>query len=313
MTKQDYFNLFKTNPKQLTESTRAYARRLAKEHGHTTWGVYRKYYFKYLKRDEQKARPNILIFDIETAPVQSYVWSLWKQNIYIDQIESDWFMLSWSAKWLFEEEIYSDVLTSKEAIKEDDSRIAKSMWEFIDHADIIIGHNISGFDIPKLNTRWIVNGLKPPSPYKMVDTLKEAKKNFMFSSNKLDFIARILGTEMKMDAGGFETWIGCLKGDKESLLKMEEYNRKDINVSEEVYVKIMPWIKNHPNLALYYQDDMHRCRNCGSENVSFSDKFYDTGLNRYSTVRCECGAIGRARVSALPKSKRDSLFQACAV
>ncbi len=258
-------------------------------------------------------KPNILIFDIETAPVQAYVWSLWKQNVYIDQIESDWFMLSWSAKWLFESEIYSDVLTPKEALNENDARISQSMWEFIDHADIIIGHNIAGFDIPKLNTRWIVNNIKPPSPYQMVDTLKEAKKNFMFSSNKLDFIARMLGTEQKMDAGGFETWIGCLKGDQKALLKMEEYNRKDINVTEEVYMKIRPWIKSHPNMALYYQDDMdHRCRNCGSKNITFSDKMYDTGLNRFTTVRCECGAIGRARVSALPKAKRDSLFQACA-
>ena len=256
-------------------------------------------------------KPNILIFDIETAPVQSYVWSLWKQNIYIDQIESDWFMLSWSAKWLFETEIYSDVLTPKEALAEDDSRIAKGIWEFIDKADIIIGHNIAGFDIPKLNTRWIVNGLQPPSPYQMVDTLKEAKRHFLFSSNKLDFIARILGTEMKMDAGGFETWIGCLKGDADSLKHMETYNRKDINVSEEVYVKIRPWIKAHPNLALYYQDDMHRCRNCGSTNLKFDKGFYVTPLNKYSTVRCECGAIGRVRKTALTKNKSAGLFQQC--
>lgn len=28
-------------------------------------------------------KANILIFDIETAPLKAYVWSRWKQNIYL--------------------------------------------------------------------------------------------------------------------------------------------------------------------------------------------------------------------------------------
>ena len=33
--------------------------------------------------------PKILILDIETAPLKAYVWSRWKQNIYLEQTISE--------------------------------------------------------------------------------------------------------------------------------------------------------------------------------------------------------------------------------
>lgn len=265
---------------------------------------------------EASKRPNVLIFDIETAPVSAYVWQLWKQDVYIDQVEADWYMLSWSAKWLFEPEVYSAVLTSEEALAEDDGRISRDLWKFIDYADIIIGHNIEKFDVPKMNTRFILHGLQPPSPYQMVDTLKAARKTFLFSSNKLDFLARSFGLEQKMDTGGFDTWKRCMKGDKEALGLMEEYNRKDVLITEEVYVKIRGWIKSHPNLSLYY-DDMHtRCPNCGGTELIYdNDHPYTTPMNQYTSVRCAndaCGAVGRVRSSMLTSMKRASLLSSTA-
>ncbi|KKK55411.1 hypothetical protein LCGC14_3074810, partial [marine sediment metagenome] len=65
---------------------------------------------------EKKTPAKVLVFDVETAPLRSYTWGLWKQNIQTSHIISDWFMLTWSAKWLFGEEVFSDRLTSKEAL-----------------------------------------------------------------------------------------------------------------------------------------------------------------------------------------------------
>ena len=67
--------------------------------------------------------PKILLLDIETAPIKGYVWRLWKQNIYLPQLISDWFMLTWSAKWLFNSTVDSDRLTGKEVLEENDYRI----------------------------------------------------------------------------------------------------------------------------------------------------------------------------------------------
>ena len=93
-----------------------------------------------LKIDKSKF-PKILIFDIETSPLSAYVWGRFKQFISLDQTISEWFMLSWSAKWLNNPNMMSDVLTPEEALREDDSRITKSMWHLFNEADIIIAHN----------------------------------------------------------------------------------------------------------------------------------------------------------------------------
>ena len=52
--------------------------------------------------------PKILLFDIETAPMQVFSWTLFKPRLSHDNIIKDWFVISWSAKWLFEAEIMGD-------------------------------------------------------------------------------------------------------------------------------------------------------------------------------------------------------------
>ena len=57
--------------------------------------------------------PKILVFDLETAPLQAYVWRLWKQNVnpLNGQLQSEWFLLTYSAKWLFDNSIISGKLS----------------------------------------------------------------------------------------------------------------------------------------------------------------------------------------------------------
>ena len=84
----------------------------------------------------QDSIPKILIFDIETSPLRAYVWKLWKNNVNLDHILSEWFCLAWSAKWLYSNEIITGVLTPKESLEEDDSRIMKKLWSLVNRADI---------------------------------------------------------------------------------------------------------------------------------------------------------------------------------
>src|SRR5690606_10614258 len=44
--------------------------------------------------------PKVLVFDIETSPIIAHVWSLWDQNVGLNQIMTEWHIMSWSAKWL---------------------------------------------------------------------------------------------------------------------------------------------------------------------------------------------------------------------
>lgn len=257
--------------------------------------------------------PKILVLDIETAPSMAYVWNIWEENIGINQIDSDWHILCWSAKWLNSKEMFSDALINhKEQYKknkEDDSSILTTMWKLLDEADITITHNGDKFDISKLNTRFLFNGMGPPSPYRSIDTLKISRNIFGFTSNKLAYISEFLGVGSKIDTGGFELWKGCMSGDPESWARMIEYNKNDVTILEDVYLKIRPWMKNHPNLGVYNNEKMV-CTACGSENVfSVNDKFAYTNANKFQCYKCmSCGHYMRGRSSILKKVDRENIL-----
>lgn len=246
----------------------------------------------------------ILILDIETSPLRSYTWGRWKQNIGLNQTISEWFMLSWSAKWLDSIELMGEGLTPEEVLNEDDLRITTSIWKLIDEADVVIAHNGIKFDLPKLNSRFILNGLIPPSPYTQIDTLKIAQRNFGFSSNKLDALAKYFGIPMKLDTT-FELWADCMKGSQSALKKMLEYNKHDVVILEEVYHRLLPWVKSHPNMALVYDDVIQRCPSCGGNNlIELEDKFYYTTVGKYPVYRCKkCKSLSRGRKTITNYSK----------
>ena len=268
-----------------------------------------KCYLKFLSGniDIQKL-PKVLVFDIETSPLKAFVWqkSVWKANIGSEQILSEWFMLCWSAKWLFSDEVISERLTGKEAKNEDDSRIVKSLWKLLDEAEILIAHNGSAFDVPNMNTRFVVHGLPPTSPYQTIDTCLIAKKQFGFTHNSLNGLAKIFGFDVKLDTD-FALWKRCVEGDDKALAYMEKYNRHDVELLEEVYMKLRPWIKGHPNLGLYVETDEVVCPNCGNTQVSWTDKYYYTTTGKYATFRCQCGAFGRSRKTSLAKEVKKNL------
>lgn len=264
----------------------------------------RKIYRNILQKQSIKL-PKILIFDIETAPMKTYVWKMWKENISIDQLINDWFVICWSAKWLYSNEVMGDCITSKEILQENDERIVKTLWKLFDDADIVIAHNALQFDVPKMNARFVKYGLNPPSPYKVIDTLQVAKQQFRFSSNKLDALAVYFGYPRKLDTD-FELWKLCLEGKQSALDYMFKYNKYDVQLLEEVYLKLLPWIKNHPNINNYIMSDMPICSNCGHDEVILMpNKYYYTQINKYPIYRCKkCGAISRGRKSINNKATK---------
>jgi hypothetical protein len=261
-------------------------------------------------KEEVNTSAKVLIIDIETAPINAYVWGIWQQNIGLNQIQSDWFCLTWAAKWLFEDKVYSGKLTKKEAIKQDDGRIIKGIWQLINEADIVIAHNAVKFDIPKLNSRFIINGLHPPLPYQTIDTLVHIRRQFGFTSNKLEYVQKLLNLHRKTDTGGMGLWIKCMAGDEQALTDMETYNVNDVRILEETYLHIRAWIKPHPNMGLFILDETQgRCPSCGHHDLVEEGKPYYTSVNAYDVFRCRnCGSTGRRRTTKLDTAKRRNLL-----
>jgi hypothetical protein len=250
----------------------------------------------------------ILLFDIETTPMEVYVWGLFG-NKYIQHgnVIKDWNVLSWSAKWLCDSGVISDIQTSKEAMNRDDKRVLGGIWDLINQADVVIAHNGDKFDLKKLNTRFHMNGFLPPSPYQSIDTLKVAKRNFAFSSNRLDYLGQIMTNKGKISTN-FQLWTDCLRGDPKALHNMLEYNEEDVRLLEEVYLELRPWIKSHPNVGVYMDGEV--CPSCGSDDVHANGGYYTTMANRYESYRCDdCGALSRKLQSELSVHDRKKLMR----
>ena len=251
---------------------------------------------KLFYKDRASRRgPKVLIFDIETSPMKAYVWKRWKENISLDQTISEWFMICWSAKWLGDKTVYSDRLTPEEILEENDKRITESLWKLLDEADMVVAHNGKRFDIPKMNSRFIIHNLPPCSPYKQIDTKEISAKVFGFSSNKLDALATYFGFPNK-DETDFTLWKRCLEGEEEALEYMEKYNKKDVLILEKVYLKLRPWTTRHPNSGLYIDSDRPVCPVCGSTHLEETPDNVYTAASRFRVYRCtSCGALARSR------------------
>ncbi len=135
--------------------------------------------------------------------------------------------------------------------KENDRELTKSLHALLESADVVIMHNGDKFDQRKANARFIAHGLRPPVPYKTVDTLKIARKHFAFDSNKLDNLGRYLGCGRKLPHTGKHHWFGAMSGDLRSWRTMKRYNAQDVELLERVYLKLRPWATTHINLNLY--------------------------------------------------------------
>ena len=244
------------------------------------------------KKKESFIQPKVLLLDIETSFMNVLVWGLYLQRISHKNIVNEWFIISWSAKWLCDSKVISDVVTPKEALKRKDKRILKGIWNLINEADIVVTHNGDSFDMRKLNARFILNGFDPPLPYQSIDTLTQSRSKFAFSSHKQDYITKLLKLPEKIHTE-IELWYNCMAGKKESLDRMVEYNMQDVNGLEEMYLILRPWMKNHPNLLVYSTTQTEGCPNCASRKIQWGG-YYATPAGRYKAYRClDCGAIGR--------------------
>ena len=177
----------------------------------------------------------------------------------------------------------------------------RAAWPLLNEADIIVGHNIDQFDIKKLNTRFLMHKMDPPSPYKTVDTLKIARRHFAFTSNKLNDLGEMLGLGKKIDTGGFKLWEECLDGKKSSWKKMVAYCSQDVRLLERVYHALLPYASGMPNIAVYKDEKV--CPKCGSNKIVQQGFSYTTSAKFQRWICQDCGSWSRERSRIKPKSK----------
>jgi len=209
-----------------------------------------------------KGTLKVLTLDIENKPAVVNAWGLFKQNISINQIISPSAVFGVGYKWYHEGKAHfiSDHHDGHE-------EMLRKTHALLSEADIVVSWNGEGFDLPHLNREFIMAGMTPPRPYKQIDLLKTARKQFNFQSNKLDFIAQQLGVGAKLHHTGHDLWTRCVADDPKAWALMARYCRQDVVLTEKLLDVLRPWVQNMPHIG-QWTGDAWCCPSCGHADIS---------------------------------------------
>lgn len=173
----------------------------------------------------------------------------------------------------------------------DDSSMIIKFSEILNSADEVVTHNGDKFDVKWFRTRCLYHGVALTPYIQSIDTLKEAKKLFLFNSNKLDYISKFIGLSGKIETGGLELWDDIiLRNNRQSLHKMVTYCKNDVILLEKVFLKLNPYLKNKITKTVRIEGNGIHCVECNSTNIK-KVKLRISAAGRYTQqYRCsDCG------------------------
>lgn len=194
--------------------------------------------------------PKVLYYDIETALVKMEidVFDMRVRSGWLDwhNITRPFYVISWAAAWVDDKtpRLYSDAVTGYEAKRRKDKRCLQGLWDLIDQADYVVGHNVKAFDHKKIETRFLLNNMGRPSDCAAVDTLTLAKKYFKPESQALDYWQTLFGGQNK-DHMVREDWEEVNKGNQKIINKMHKYNRGDVQAGINLLHKFVNYIESN--------------------------------------------------------------------
>lgn len=197
------------------------------------------------KLENGKAR--VLIYDIETSPNIGWFWRAgYKLNIPASNIIKERAIICVSYKWLDEDQVYNLTWDRNQC----DKFLVEQFIEVLNEADLIVAHNGDRFDLKWLRTRALIHRVhyNMLPNYKAFDTLKVAKAKLYANSNRLDYLAKIMGYEGKNHTT-IALWTDIMfKKCKVAMNIMLEYCDEDVRQLEKVY-KDLRYLDN-PRLHL---------------------------------------------------------------
>lgn len=222
-----------------------------------------------------------LLYDLEVFPNRGFAYGRWKTNLLT--IEEYGRIFSFSYKWLRDKKTHHVSIQNTSY-----SDMIQKLHDLMDEADIVIAHNAYSFDNKVSNAAFIAEGLAPPEPFKVVDTLRVARQQFRYpGGNSLDEVGRYLGLGTKEAIGIGQLWYACYNGDKKAFRLLKKYNNQDVILMEKVYLRMLPYIRNHPNIGDLYQ--RHGiCPKCGSDHLQSRgfNKRANGQTRRYQCMTC---------------------------
>lgn len=254
------------------------------------------------ERNKRLLKAKILLFDLEVSPMLAYTYNYYEGNVL--KIVEPQKLLCFSYKWLGDDGEPQTFTMNQGGIgNTSDKWITHELWKLLDEANMAIAHNGSRFDGKMANTFFVEHGLKPPAPYKMVDTLTAARQKFKFPSNKLDELGKFLGVGQKTDITCNDLWEACLKGDEEAYELMAKYCANDVALMEQIYWKLMPFSQS-PMINKLINEELV-CATCGGTH--FHKKGQVPDATKGPSWRYLCLNCGRSTKVPLDKDEKEEI------
>jgi len=243
-----------------------------------------------------------LYFDIETSPCVGYFWRPgYNLNITYENIIHESAIICIAYKWEGEDKVHSLTWDRDRS----DRKMLERFVKVANKADELIAHNGDRFDLPWIRTRCLFHRVPMFPEYSTVDTLKKARGQFKFNSNRLDYIAGYLEVGRKMDTGGFGLWKDVMDGDKGALTKMVDYCEQDVKVLERVYLEMENYLKSTVHYGVLHGGWKHHCPRCASSETK-RDKVKTTAAGTVKVqMKCKkCSKYFTLSENALNASRR---------
>lgn len=223
---------------------------------------------------------SLLYIDIETSPMVVETWTAYEANALRILQHSQILGASWAWDDGPLKTAYQNPAGDGKPNEDDERSVCQTLWGLLDAAEIVVAHNGDKFDVKKINNRLLRHGLGKPSPFRTIDTLKEARKTFNLPKNNLGEIGEYLGLGTKAATGGYALWAGCMDGDLRAWRKMARYNKRDTELLRDVYKALREWMPRHPHIG------GAGCPVCGSENrQSRGTRVMNSGIT-YHQFQC---------------------------
>lgn len=226
-----------------------------------------------------------LILDIERFPLVVETWGTRDQNIGLTQIIEPDRTCAVGMKWRGARGSFF----FSEFHQRNWKRLA---YEMFCEADVAVGYNSKGFDVPHLRTMWDLAGFPPPPPVKQIDLYLVAKQ-FRHPSNKLAYISEVLGLGSKLETGGHGLWRACRAGDPKAWAKFRTYCLRDVKLTEALLDRWQGLVQNPANASLWHGGAALRCVSCGSTSLQRRGQAVAQTQVYARYVCTKCGKWGR--------------------